>query len=152
MADPPPSRAAELADEISSSCLGMRTRMLDRVVSGIYDGHLRGSGVRISQVSLLTAIARAGEAGPADLCRWLIMEKSTVSRAVDRMVGEGWIETTEAVDGRSYRLRLTRAGRTKLLGVREPWRAAQAEVRALLDDGGADNLAELARRINATLP
>ncbi len=151
MADPP-NRAADLAAEISSNCLGMRTRMLDRVVTGIYDRHLRGSGVRISQVSLLTAIATAGEAGPADLCRWLLMEKSTVSRAVDRMVDQGWIETTEAADGRSYRLALTRAGRAKLLSVREPWRAAQAEARELLDAGGADNLVELARQINGALP
>lgn len=122
--------------------------MLDRIISGIYDGHLRPLGLRISQLTILTAIAKAGEAGPGELSQWLMMEKSTVSRTVDRMLAHGWLSTHEATDGRSYRVRITRSGRDKLAAAHEPWTRAQQEVAAQLQPEGAACLSRLAMLLN----
>lgn len=122
--------------------------MLDRIISSIYDGHLRPLGLRISQLTILTAIAKAGEAGPGELSQWLMMEKSTVSRTIDRMLAHGWLSTHEATDGRSYRVRMTRAGRDKLATAHEPWTRAQQEVVAQLQPEGAACLSRLAALLN----
>ena len=130
--------------EIGGRCLGLRTRMVDRAVSGVFDRAMRPYGIRITQVSALTAVAQAGEAGPAQLASWLYLEKSTVSRMVDRMISAGWLEPLETQDGRSYRVRLTEAGRAKLVEVLPSWRAAQAEIEALMGEELAARLGQLA--------
>lgn len=141
-------RSVDIANEVSARCLGHRTRMLDRIISGIYDRHLRPLGLRISQLTILTAIAKAGEAGPGELSQWLMMEKSTVSRTIDRMLANGWLSTHEAADGRSYRVRITRTGRDKLTAAHEPWTLAQQEVVAKLQPEGSACLSRLAALLN----
>lgn len=139
--------AGDAALEIGGRCLGLRTRMVDRAVSGVFDRAVRPHGIRITQVSALTAVAQAGEAGPAQLARWLHLEKSTVSRMVDRMISAGWLEPLEAEDGRSYRVRLTDAGQAKLVEVLPSWRNAQDEIEALMGEELATRLGQLASRL-----
>ena len=84
--------AAEL---IAGECLGVRVRTLNRAVTALYDEALRPHGLRVGQLNLLVAVARMGTARPGDLCRFLRMDKSTLSRDVELMRRNGWLE----VDG-----------------------------------------------------
>lgn len=136
------SAADDAADEIASRCLGLRIRLLDRTLSTIFDRHLRPFGIRITQLTLLTAISKMGETGPSELVQSLRLEKSTVSRTIDRLIDHGWIATTAASDGRSYRIRLTRKGRTKLLEAHPAWQLAQEEAEQML---GAANVTAIRR-------
>lgn len=126
------SAADDAADEIASRCLGLRIRVLDRTLSTIFDRQLRPLGIRITQLTLLTAISKMGETGPSELVELLRLEKSTVSRTIDRLIDHGWIETTAAGDGRSYRIRLTRKGRKKLVEAHPAWQRAQHEAERML--------------------
>ncbi len=126
------SAADDAADEIASRCLGLRIRLLDRTLSTVFDRHLRPFGIRITQLTLLTAISKLGETGPSELVDMLRLEKSTVSRTIDRLMDYGWITTTAASDGRSYRVELTRKGRTKLVRAYPAWQLAQKEAEQML--------------------
>ena len=126
------SAVDDAADEIASRCLGLRIRLLDRTLSTIFDRHLRPLGIRITQLTLLTAISKTKETGPSELVQMLRLEKSTVSRTIDRLIDHGWIETTAASDGRSYRIRLTRKGRSKLVEAYPAWQLAQDEAERML--------------------
>src|SRR5262245_59448709 len=70
---------------IAAECLAVRLRALNRAVSALYDDALRPHGLRVGQLNLLVAVARLGPAKPGDLCRFLCMEKSTLSRDVEVM-------------------------------------------------------------------
>ncbi|MCR9164908.1 MAG: MarR family winged helix-turn-helix transcriptional regulator [Nannocystaceae bacterium] len=126
------SAVEDAADEIESRCLGTRIRVLDRTLSTLFDRHLRPLGIRITQLTLLTAISQMGETGPRELVQRLRLEKSTVSRTIDRLIDLGWITTTAADDGRSYRIKLTRKGRNKLVEAHPAWQRAQAEAERML--------------------
>lgn len=143
-----PDAAAEAARSISGRCLGLRTRMLDRAVASVFAAALRPTGIRNNQLSILAAVVAAREAGPAQLGRWLLLEKSTLSRSVDRMIEAGWLEPLATADGRSYRVRATAAGRAKLVEAERAWAQAQAEIEALVGPKLEAELRALARRLS----
>jgi DNA-binding MarR family transcriptional regulator len=132
---------SDVARVIASECIAVRLRMIHRVVTGLYDAALRPHGLRVSQMNVLTAVAGAGAVRPADLCRLLRLDKSTLSRDVERLRRRGWLEVARGDDARSHRLRITPAGSALLAECLPAWRKAQQRARKLL---GADAVAALA--------
>ena len=55
----PDINAVEIA-EMANACVLMRTRLVSRVVTGIYDQELRPFGLNSSQFALLVVIAQLG--------------------------------------------------------------------------------------------
>jgi DNA-binding MarR family transcriptional regulator len=146
-------RRISSAERISRECLGMPLRMLHRVVSAMYDDALREHGVGVAQMNLLVAVECLGDrATPSLLSRVLVLEKSSVSREVDRLVERKWMARSTGDDGRSQRLALTTQGRRLLDTALPSWEAAQARVRALLGDQGADLLLSMVDRLRAAEP
>jgi len=122
------------AQVIARECIGFRLRLLCRVVTGLYDDALRPHGLRVSQLSILTAVGKLGQGRPSDLARVLHMDRSTVSRDVERLLDRGWLEQSPGEDGRSHLLCLTEAGHALLEKVLPAWREAQDQVVALLGE------------------
>ena len=94
-----------LIDTIAGECIAVRMRMLNRVVTNIYDDALRPLGVRVSQMNILVAAGRMGTARPAEVCERLHLDVSTLSRNVERMKVRGWLEVIPDDDGRAQALR-----------------------------------------------
>lgn len=124
-------------DTIANTCIAGRLRLLNRVVTNLYDEALRPLGVRLSQGNVLAVTAKLGVARPADVCDILELDSSTLSRTVDRMVENGWIEILPGDDGRSHPFRLTNQGKRLMEKTIPAWEMAQAEAKKLF---GADGL------------
>jgi DNA-binding MarR family transcriptional regulator len=135
----------DVAKLIASECIAVRLRMVHRVVSGLYDAALRPCGLRVSQMNVLAAVARAGPVRPTDLCRLLRLEKSTLSRDVERLRRRGWLEVGAGDDARSRRLVITPAGSALLAACLPAWREAQRKARKLLGEDAVAALAGVAR-------
>ena len=120
------------AEIIAGECLAVRVRTLNRAVSALYDDALRPHGLRVGQLNLLVAVARMGTAKPGDLCRVLRMDKSTLSRDVEVMRRNGWLEVGDSADARARPLRLTAAGDALLEAVLPAWQNAQEKAGAML--------------------
>lgn len=139
-----------IAIEIEGSCLAVRLRALNRALTSVYDDHLRPFGLKTSQLNVLVAIESAGALQPMQLAEALSLEKSTVSRNVDKLAARGWVESAPARQGRGQSLRLTAAGRRLLSAVAPAWRAAQERAVAALGHDGAHALRDLhVRLVNA---
>lgn len=134
-------------DRIAGDCIAVRVRLINRVVTAIYDEALRPLGSRVSQMNILVAVARMGEARPADICRALRLEKSTLSRDVEVMKARGWLESDPPTGGRNQVLRITPAGRDLLARAGPAWESAQAEARRLIGEPGVDALQQIAARL-----
>lgn len=143
---PRASRVRPVAEVIAAECLAVRVRALNRAVTALYDDALRPHGLRVGQLNLLVAVARMGIARPGDLCRALRMDKSTLSRDVEVMRRNGWLEVEDAC-GRSRPLRLSPEGQALLDRVAPAWRQAQAQARTLIGDDGAEAVLRIARRL-----
>jgi DNA-binding MarR family transcriptional regulator len=137
----------QAADEIAVRCLASRTRLLGRVITSIYDDALRAVGLTASQMTILVALEHTGGVQPGTLCDALKLDKSTLSRNVDRMQRNGWIKKQSGADARSHKLELTDIGRSKLAQAVPHWRTAQAQAETELGKGGMETLTRVSKRI-----
>jgi DNA-binding MarR family transcriptional regulator len=133
---------------IAGECLAGRVRVLSRVVTVIYDDALRPHKVRVSQMNVLVAVAAMGPVRAADVCRRLRLDKSTLSRDLDRLLDRGWVRATPAA-GRGRDLEVTTAGRALIKKVVPAWEEAQARVREVLGAALTKGLYEAADRLRA---
>ncbi len=137
-------------DLIAQDCIAVRLRLLNRVVTKMYDGALRPLGIKTSQLNILVVTARLGLARPAEICGQLKIDISTVSRNVDRMRARGWIEVVDdEQDARAHQLRLSAKGRQSLEKAKPAWEKAQVQVKKLLGQSGVAALVKAAEKVRA---
>src|SRR5215831_15962852 len=98
----PMTTTEEACKMVARECIAMRIRLLNRVVTKVYDDCLRPHGLRAAQMNILVAVSLMKSASPSEIERRLYLEKSTVSRNVDRMRQRGWLKFAPAKDGRSH--------------------------------------------------
>ena len=77
-----------------------------------------------------------GEARPAEVSRILRIEKSTLSRDVELMKQNGWLESDPPAGGRNQTVRLTPEGQNSSSRIQPSWEKAQAEARQLIGEDG----------------
>ena len=94
-------------DTISRTCIAVRLRLLNRVVTNLYDDALRPLGLKVSQLNILIVAARLGLARPAQVCEILQLDTSTLSRNIKPLQAHGWLEVVPAEDARAQPFRLT---------------------------------------------
>ena len=135
-------------DKIAGECIAVRLRMLNRIVTNIYDDALRPLDLKVSQMNILVAAAKMGTARPAEVCEHLHLDVSTLSRNVERMKARGWLEVVPDEDGRSQPFRLTPQGRRLLDKAIPAWSAAQQKVKSLLGHGIVGQLNQVMKRIS----
>ena len=113
-------------DTISKTCIAVRLRLLNRVVTNFYDDALRPLGLKVSQLNILIITARLGLARPGQVCEILQLDTSTLSRNVKPL--------------QAARLAGGRAGRRRsfpVLPVDSPGEAADREGDPRLGEGPA---------------
>ena len=127
----------DLINEISRDCLVTRTRRISRVITGIYDQELRPFGINAPQFTLLVVICRLGSASRAEIGRYNYQDRSTLTRNLQLILSEGWVEEMkEEADGRSRPIVLTKVGKALLHKAAPAWRAAQARAATVLGERG----------------
>src|SRR5436309_13694116 len=122
-------RAQAMIDKIAEECIAVRLRMLNRVITNIYDHALRPLDLKVSQMNILVAAASMGTARPLEVCEYLHLDVSTLSRNVDRMKAPGWLEVVPAKDGPAQPFRLTPQARKLLENARPASPEAQPQVK-----------------------
>jgi DNA-binding MarR family transcriptional regulator len=134
---------------IAEECVAVRLRLLTRAVTKIYNRALQPYRVTISQMNILVAVSCMKQARQQDVCRALHLDKSTLSRDVERMEAKGWMRSTEGVDRRTGWLSVTLAGKKLLERAFPAWDQAQHHAKALLNE---KDIAGIDRAIRALRP
>jgi DNA-binding MarR family transcriptional regulator len=137
-----------MIDKIASECVAVRLRMLNRVITNIYDDALRALDLKVSQMNILVVAAKMGTARPIEVCEHLHLDVSTLSRNVERMKARGWLEVVPDEDGRSQPFRLTLQGRTLLEQAVPAWSEAQQQVKKVLGNGFVEQLNHAMQRVS----
>jgi DNA-binding MarR family transcriptional regulator len=125
---------------VGRECIGFRVRMLNRMVTAIYDEALAEVGLKTSQFNLLVAVTNREDSRPADLAKILSMDESTLSRNAERMCSKGWLRLERDHDRRSHLIRITDKGMALIEKALPAWQKAQDEVSRRL---GADSVTAL---------
>ncbi|WP_298859874.1 MarR family winged helix-turn-helix transcriptional regulator [uncultured Gimesia sp.] len=142
------SQIDDLTNTIASECIAVRLRIVNRVVSKIYDDAFRPLGAKISQMNILVAVGKMGIARPADVCQVLHLDVSTLSRNVERMKARGWLEVIPDEDGRAQPFRLTSAGKKLIEQAAPAWKKAQKQSQELLGVAISGQLNQAVKRID----
>ncbi|MCH9654572.1 MAG: MarR family winged helix-turn-helix transcriptional regulator [Planctomycetes bacterium] len=142
------SKIDDLTNTIASECIAVRLRIVNRVVSKIYDDAFRPLGAKISQMNILVAVGKMGIARPADVCQVLHLDVSTLSRNVERMKARGWLEVIPDEDGRAQPIRLTSTGKKLIEQAAPAWEMAQKQSQELLGAAISGQLNQALKRIN----
>ena len=139
-------------DTIAQTCIAVRLRLLNRVITNFYDDALRPLGLKVSQLNILVVAAKLGLARPAQVCEILQLDASTLSRNVERMRAHGWLEVVPEEDARAQPFRLTPQGRRLIEKSVPAWEKAQRQAAELLGDEGLALLGEAAKKLGRPKP
>jgi DNA-binding MarR family transcriptional regulator len=104
-------------------------RKASRRMSQLYDSALASCGLKSTQFAMLTEIDRWGAEPPTirQLAEALVMDQSTIGQNLRPLEREGLIALVQdEADRRSRRVKLTKAGRARIIAALPLWSAAQA--------------------------
>jgi DNA-binding MarR family transcriptional regulator len=132
-----------------SDCNNLALRQAARHVGQIYDGYLSATGLRGSQYSVLSRLDRLGPMSINELAKVMVMDRTTLGRAIRPLERDKLLEIGEGEDGRTRRLRLTRMGAARLKVAKAQWRKAQAAFEQAFGSDEAATLRETLRRVVA---
>ncbi len=117
--------AEAIAERITGECAAYRLRVINRAITRIYDEALRPYGIRIAQLNTMVVVMDSGGITPNELSQRMHMDASTVSRNVERMCQNGWLELLSLEDARSHAIHITTKGARLLRDVAPAWEEAQ---------------------------
>jgi DNA-binding MarR family transcriptional regulator len=134
-------------DTIARNCIAARLRQVNRAVTSVYDRALRPLGLKVSQLNILVCTAKLGLAHRGQVCGYLMLESSTLSRNVERMRRRGWLEVLPGGDARTAPFRLTPSGERLLERAFPVWEKAQQQALELVGGDAIDCIAQAAKRL-----
>ena len=145
-------KATTTIDTISRTCIAVRLRLLNRVVTNLYDDALRPLGLKVSQLNILVVTAKVGLARPARMCEILQLDASTLSRNVKPLQAHGWLEVVPDEDARAQPFRLTPQGKRLIEKAVPAWEEAQRQATELLGSEGIALLDRAAKKLRQPRP
>ena len=113
-------------------CTNFKLRQLTRRVTQHYDLEVGKSGLRTTQYSLLSHVAKLGPLRPVDLAAAMKMDASTLTRNLRPLMVAGLLVQQAGPDARSRLVSITAEGREKRQQAQRHWRQAQESLNAAL--------------------
>ncbi|MCW5659329.1 MAG: winged helix-turn-helix transcriptional regulator [Burkholderiaceae bacterium] len=124
-------------------CTNLKLRQLSRAVTRHYDAYVARTGLKNTQYSLLSHVVLLGPIQPVELARRMKLDASTLTRNLQPLLAQGWVESGPGADGRSRTIVATEAGRLKRAEGQRAWKQAQLALNARLGDTRVARLHDL---------
>lgn len=131
------------------TCVCFNLRRATRMVTQLFDGVLRPSGLRITQFTLMVAISLRS-APIQQLAESLGMDRTTLTRNLKGLEEAGIVSATLGTDRRSRLVSLTPKGERALDETLPAWRQAQQRAVETLGEERLRNLMPVLHHISAS--
>ena len=105
-------------------CTGARLRRLTRRVTAFYEHHMRDSGLKLSQYSLLAQLSEVPQSLTA-LADRMEIDRTTLTRGLQPLLEQGWVAESSGTDARQRLFVRTASGIRARNAARTYWRQAQ---------------------------
>lgn len=132
-------------------CFCAAFRRVERILTRHYDSYLRECGLHPSQLGILFFVHGNDLLTQQELARQLSMDKATLSRNLQLLIRDGYLETSPGEDRRTRLMRLTAAGKKKVKQAIPLWEQAQQALEEKLGkdfEGILSQLNRLPGRLN----
>jgi len=124
-------------------CTNLKLRQLSRAVTRHYDAYVARTGLKNTQYSLLSHVVTLEPIQPVELARRMKLDASTLTRNLQPLLAQGWVEIGPGADARSRSISATPAGRAKRVEAQRAWKQAQLALNERLGDARIVRLHEL---------
>jgi len=122
-------------------------RRLTRRVTSHYENHLRASGLKLSQYSLLAQLSDVPQSLTA-LAKRMEIDRTTLTRSLQPLLDQGMVGESSGSDARQRLFVLSASGMRMRTAARKQWRQAQL---ALEEHLGRDFVANLHTQLEQAL-
>ena len=146
-------------DALSKHCAALTLQKAARAITQIYNRTLKPSGLRITQLAILTSAARLDSPTVTEMARDLGMDRTSLSRGLRPLQRSGLLHISPGRDRRTRRVVLTPQGEVAIESALPSWQAAQAEIATRIGSREFEQtlqcvaaLAEVLKRPGATEP
>lgn len=113
-------------------CLNFNLRRTSRAVTQYYDDALKATGVKVTQFTILIAIASREDHSITDIARLAMIDRTTLTRSLKILEDDKLIEIRKAEPGNKRRVSITPKGVKKMKEIYPYWfRAQRALAKAL---------------------
>jgi DNA-binding MarR family transcriptional regulator len=126
---------AKTRNELLTECACFDLRRATRAVTRMYDEFLRDAGLNITQFSMLRLICAEKELSISTLGRYMVMERTSITRALAPLERDGLVLSRPGTDKRIRVVSVSNKGRRLVEDAEPKWRQAQE---ALLETIGED--------------
>jgi DNA-binding MarR family transcriptional regulator len=109
-------------------CVCTKVKMVSRTLGRTYDATLKEAGISNTQFAVLREIARRDGVPLAHLAESLEMDRTSLYRAINPMIRDGWVQVAGGEDARSRTAELTHQGSRLLDTAGLAWRRLQEHV------------------------
>lgn len=121
-------------NELLSECACFDLRKATRAVSRMYDDFLRDAGINVTQFSLLRLIRTEKEISVSTLGRYMVMDRTSITRALAPLERDGLINSLTGSDKRTRLVSLTKRGEKLIAGAEPSWYQAQKALMEAIGD------------------
>ncbi len=135
--------------QTSSPCYCVTVRRAAQTVTQLYDTVLAPSGLKVTQFSLLRAVARHGPASISTLAAAVYLDRTTLGRNLHVLERAGLVSFASGADLRERMVQLTDKGEAALAAAAPLWEQAQAMVREALGKEQLEALTTLLAQLAA---
>ncbi|MCH7806503.1 MAG: winged helix-turn-helix transcriptional regulator [Proteobacteria bacterium] len=119
----------KIAAEVAGACACHVLRKAARKVSRLYDDALRSTGIKATQLVMLSGVALREGATLTGLAEGLGMDRTTLSRNLTPLTKNGWIQVSPEGYRRTRTVELTAKGNKVLEDTLPRWQAVQKSLR-----------------------
>lgn len=109
---------------LAGPCVCTTLRKANRAVGRVYDEALARRGMTTAQFAILRHVARAGSVPLSRLADSLVMDRTSLYRALTPVEAKGWVAVTPG-PGRAKLAALTDEGRAAMESAEADWEAVQ---------------------------
>jgi DNA-binding MarR family transcriptional regulator len=128
-------------------CACIRVRRAARAVTDLYDRALEGTGLKVTQFSVLRTIGRMEGASISEVADELALDRSTLGRNLIPLTRRGLVRLSGGADLRQRTVALTPRARKLVEACLPAWEAAQATVNESIGQRGVRQLFRLLEKL-----
>src|SRR5260370_28933971 len=118
-------RNEKTRNELLAECACFDLRRATRAVSRMYDDFLRDAGLNITQFALLRLICAKKELSISTLGRYMVMDRTSITRALAPLERDGPIHSRPGADKRIRIVSVTNKARKLVADAAPSWRPPQ---------------------------
>lgn len=133
-------------------CINGKLRRLHRMLNGVYENSFKPYGLQGSMLSILFIIGKRKHINQKNVAEMLVLDQSTMSRDLKKLVARGWVQINKGGDSRHSELELTQSGYDLLEEIIPVWEQLHRSFESLLGKFSIQQIDSISEAVKSHIP